>query len=85
MKRFHFGDNEEEEDEDEENENFKPEFFSMSQFPIETGNHVLDSAIKICENSFFWKFYSINFKLHKIKKVYEFLILLEEGENNAEI
>jgi hypothetical protein len=80
LKRFHFGD-----DEDEEEEEFKPDFFSMSQFPIETGNVFLESAIKICEKSLFWRFYTTNYKLKKIKIVYDFLTLLDEGGNDAKI
>lgn len=35
---------------------------------------VLSRSIKVCENSFFWKFYSINSKLSAINKVYDSFI-----------
>lgn len=86
MKRFHFGDDEENDDEEEINDEERfiqsPDFFSMAQFPLESGNPLLDYSIKICEKSFFWKFYSLQTKLSKIKETYIFLIDLEEEEGN---
>lgn len=83
MRRFYFGDDEENEDYEEENENLdekmQPEFFSMTQFPM--GDNLLDSAVRICENSIFWKFYSLKTKLNKIRESYFFLLDLEEGKN----
>ena len=83
LKRFSFGDDEESDDEMEEEKFMQgPEFFSMAQFPFDGGgNGILDSSIKICENSIFWKFYSTQTKLSKIKETYVFLLNLEEEGN----
>lgn len=82
MRRFQFDhedDDEEEEEEFREPEFMQSPFLSMAQFPFDMGSDpLLDSCIKICENSIFWKFYSIKTKLSKIKEVYNFLISLEE-------
>jgi hypothetical protein len=79
LKRFNFGEDEENEDyEDEEKFIQGPDFFSMAQFPLENEN-LIGSAIKICENSFFWKFYSIEKKIKLIKKTYSFLEKLVDG------
>lgn len=86
MKRFRFDDDEENEEEnDEENHHMGPEFFSMAQFPLDYGNNnILDSSIKICEKSFFWKFYKLQTKLNKIKEAYNFLRDLENLEEDLE-
>ncbi len=84
MRRFYFGDDEEENtDPDDFDEKFSngPDFFSMAQFPLDSGNGLLDSSIKICENSIFWKFYNLKTKLNKIKETYNFLIELEKDED----
>lgn len=83
MRRFQFDDNS---DDDEDEEDFRENaefmqspFLSMTQFPFDmSGDPLLESSIKICENSIFWKFYSIKTKLLKIKEVYNFLISLDE-------
>lgn len=82
LKRFHFNDDEENEEENHDQEHIGPEFFSMAQFPLESGNRILEAAIKICENSFFWKFYKLQTKLNKIKESYDFLRNLEELEGD---
>lgn len=80
MRRFQF--DHDDEDEDEEEEFRDPEFMQspfLAPFPFDMGSDpLLDSCIKICENSIFWKFYSIKTKLSKIKEVHNFLISLEE-------
>jgi hypothetical protein len=80
LKRFNFGDEEEDEEDYEDDEKFiqGPDFFSMAQFPMENEN-LVGSAIKICESSFFWKFYNIDKKINLIKKTYNFLEKLVEG------
>lgn len=69
MRRFNFGEEDEEEDY-EDDEKFIHGAFS--QFPFENES-LISSAIKICESSFFWKFYSIDKKLKILKKTYDFL------------
>lgn len=69
-RRFYFDENEEEDDDDEKDEFNSPEFFQMAQFPIQSDDSIMNCAIKICESSFFWKFFSINYKLKKIENVY---------------
>ena len=79
MKRFNFGYEEDNEEDYEDEEKFMqgPDFFSMAQFP--ENDNLISSAIKICENSFFWKFYSIEKKSKLIKKTYIFLEKLVDG------
>jgi hypothetical protein len=84
-RRFYFGDENENEDEDEnENEPFEnPEFFQMAQFPLDSSEPlILDSAIKLCQSCLFWRFYSLSYKLKKIKETYDYFqsIIDEEIE-----
>ena len=44
----------------------------------EFNNRVLRSAIKACENSFWWRFYSQDTKLSLIEKAYKRLKKLED-------
>lgn len=83
MRRFEFDDNNDDDDDEEFRENaefMQSPFLSMTQFPFDMigGDPLLESSIKICENSIFWKFYSVKTKLSKIKEVYNFLISLDE-------
>ena len=82
LKRFYFND----ENDDDENENFEEpsDFFQMTQFPLDTGNSLVNSAISICESSIFWIFLSLSKKLIKIKSTYEFLKELTEEPTGEE-
>lgn len=81
LKRFYFND-----EDDDENENFEEpsDFFQMTQFPLDTSNSLVNSAISICESSIFWRFLSLNKKLNKIKSTYEFLKELTEEVTGEE-
>lgn len=81
LKRFHFNDDDEENEEDNEDKFLNSEFFSIPSFPLGSEG-ILPSAVKICEKLLFWKFYSLQTKLNKIKEVYIFLRDLEEEEGN---
>lgn len=78
MKRFNF-DEEDDNEEDHPEKFFGPDFFSMAQFPLEN-NGTLECVVKICEKSFFWKFYNLETKLKKIKQAYNFLRDLQNEE-----
>lgn len=52
------------------------EGFHLHLLEKKISDRVLNRSIRVCEKSFFWKFYSINSKLTKISKVYENLINL---------
>lgn len=82
LKRFHFNDDEDEDEDNEEEKFMNSDFFSMAPLSFGAENTILSCSIKICENSLFWKFYSLETKLKKIKETYEFLSQLEgyEGE-----
>lgn len=87
-RRFYFGDENENENEDEDDRDDpfdNSEFFQMAQFPFDSPEvSVLDSSIKICESSFFWKFLSIERKLNKIKMTYEYLQQMIDDELKKE-
>jgi hypothetical protein len=76
LKRFYF---DEEDDGDEEFDELDSQMFSVTQFPV-SQNSIVSDCIKLCESSIFWRFLSLESKLEKIKKTYEFLVELEEKE-----
>lgn len=86
MKRFYFGEEEgDEEDEEEDyddNDESKIDFFQMTHFPLESEGGLMECAIKICQSSIFWLFYSIEYKLNKIKEVYKSLQDIVDEEND---
>lgn len=90
MRKFYFEDNFEEDDDEEKIENkIHEDQIAMAQmdlFEIEMNKKILIMAIKICEKSFFWPFYSCNYKLNLIKISYNKLInILSEEVDNADI
>jgi len=81
MKRFDFEDNDDENDpfedpnmksnshnEIEDEHEFQRETIHLGH--MELDQRLMSKAIKICEKSFFWKFYSIRTRLMMISKVY---------------
>jgi hypothetical protein len=77
LRRFHFDDEEEEGDDEYYGENIDPQMFSVTHFPP-SEDIVMKNCIKICESYIFWNFLSLDSKLSRIKKTYNFLISLEE-------
>jgi len=76
---------EEDEDDDDEDDDYesKIDFFQMAHMPsLDSDSSLMECAIKICQSSIFWMFYSINYKLNKIKEAYTFLQNIIEEEND---
>ena len=92
MKRFYFNDDEDKEEEEEEDNMDESmymipdatELIAMTQFE-NASQQILNCSIKICEGSFFWRFYSASSKLKMITEVFEGLVKLMEGPEDAEI
>lgn len=82
MKRFYFGEGDEEDEEEDYDEESKMDFFQMAHFPLESEGGLMECAIKICESTIFWTFYSIKYKLNKIKDVYKSLQDIVDEEND---
>lgn len=98
MRKFYFDENfEEEDDEDDENQMREDQMHEdqihedqiamaqMDLFEIEMNKKILIMAIKICEKSFFWPFYSCVRKLNLIKTSYNKLIEILSEEEDAVI
>ena len=88
MKRFFFEEEDDDDDEmmDEEGQQmpeFIPEFFAMSQ-QENPANHMLSCAIKICERSFLWRFFSLERKMRMVERVFMELNVLVGGYGRAE-
>lgn len=86
MKRFFFdeeNDNEDEDDMEKSIPEFIPEFFSMSQ-QENPSVHVLNCAVRICEQSLLWRFYGISKKVSMIQSTFSDLMKLVEGEQQQE-
>lgn len=88
MKRFYFDDEEENEDEDDIESRFMfpdpSEFITMTQFES-PNQYILNYALKICENSWFWRFYGISKKTKIVADVFEELKKITEGNKDAQI
>jgi hypothetical protein len=90
MKRFYFNDDEDgEEEEDRIDDSMfmvpdATELIAMTQFE-NANQQILNCSIKICENSFFWRFYKVSSKLKMIGEVFESLMKLMEGPDDAQI
>lgn len=89
MRKFYFEDNNFDDENNDENEERMAENeihedkITMAQldlFGLEFNKKILIMAVKICEKSFMWGFYSCNKKLDLIKKSYEKLIEILNGE-----
>jgi len=83
--RFEFGENEEQKEEqkyffeDEFDENDIIEMAQVNLVSYDLNQKILQSAIKVAENSLFWKFKRPRKKLELIKKIYRaFSKLIEE-------
>lgn len=91
MRKFYFEDSFEEGDDDEEDmieKEIHEDKITMAQldlFELEFNKKILIMAIKICEKSFLWNFYSPNYKLNLIKDSYVKLIDILNGEEHADI
>jgi hypothetical protein len=87
MRKFYFEDNFEEDDKDEEQQIHEDQITmaQMDLFEIEMNKKILIMAIKICEKSFFWPFYSCIRKLNLIKTSYTKLINILSEEEDAVI
>lgn len=89
MKRFFF----EEEDDDNEDEmmneaermlpEFVPEFFAMQQ-QENPAVHVLNYAVRICENNYLWRFLGNAKKVEMIESVFGDLMALIEAPPGPE-
>jgi len=88
MKRFFF----EEEDDDNEDEmmedsgrmpEFVPEFFAMSQ-QENPAIHILNCSVRICEQNFFWRFFSQSKKMAMVRSVFNGLVALMGEDPEAE-
>jgi len=90
MKRFYFNDDEDGEDEDDNMDESMfmvpdaTELIAMTQFE-NTNQQILNCSIKICESSFFWRFYKTSSKLKMIGEVFNGLMKLMEGLDDAQI
>lgn len=86
--RFEFGENEEQKEEqkyffedefDEFDENDIIEMAQVNLVSYDINQKILQSAIKVAENSLFWRFKSPRKKLELIKNIYQgFSKLIEE-------
>lgn len=93
MRKFYFEDNFEDEDEDDFEDEMiekgihedKVALAQLDLFELELNKKILIMAIKICENSFFWKLYSMNKKMNLISNSYNKLIEILNGEEDAHI
>lgn len=84
MKRFSFNEDDEEDDDEELDETkYLPELI-MSQFG-DTPDDSLNIALRICEKSLFWRFYSVKRKLKILKDVFNDLTKIIEGIDDASI
>jgi hypothetical protein len=86
MKRFYFDDEENSEEDDDLESRFMfpdpSEFITMAQ--IDNPNqYILNYALKICENSWFWRFYGVSKKIKMVASVFEELKNLTEGSQDA--
>lgn len=89
MKRFFF---EEEEDDDNDDDEMMddsrafpemvPEFFAMAHGLDNPSQHVLNYSIRICEQTFLWRFKSMRRKMEMIESVFHTLNALVEGGRN---
>lgn len=91
MRRFDYDDNEDHRKEVDNffsNDELTPEdyeqFINDEKFDVEfkivnqeMNHRLLRTSVKIAENSFFWKFYSLDTKLQMIDKIYTKLRILE--------
>jgi len=89
MKRFYFGSSGDEDGDGDEDEAFEmpstPELISMAQFESPFCK-LLESAIRICESNFMWRFLSSDDKAASVKNVMGVLSQMEkEYEDNAQI
>jgi len=101
MRKFYYDNEEgggEEEDEDEENEEeneedkdfdsfempFASELIAMSQ-NVDPFKNTMDSAIKVCEGGFWWKFMSMEDRIKNLHIVFKTILELEKEYRNAEI
>lgn len=83
MKRFSFNEDDENEDDELDEMKYMPELI-MSQFGDMSGDS-LDIALKICEKSLFWRFYSVKKKLKILKMAFDDLNKIIEGIDDASI
>jgi hypothetical protein len=88
MKRFFFDEENEDEDDIVDNSerslpDFIPEFFTMSQ-QENLSVPVLNCAVRICEQSLFWRFFKISKKVSMIQKTFSDLMMLVETEKEQE-
>jgi hypothetical protein len=87
MKRFFFDEEDDDNEEDMMNEaekmlpEFVPEFFAIPQ-QEDPAIHVLNYAVRICEQNFMWRFLGNVKKITMIKSVFNDLMMLMEGVNS---
>ena len=89
MRRFYFdeeGHERGEEDEADDMDFIMPESGLIAMTPMENPEHyLLGCAIKICENSFFWRFLGNSTRLRMIEQTYRAIKQLTEGSDDAKI
>lgn len=90
MRKFYFEDNFDDDEEEEIVENkIDEDQMVMAQidlFELELNKKILIMAVKICEKSFFWNFYSCYRKLKLIEDSYNKLLkILSEDTQDAQV
>lgn len=83
MRRFEFEDNENDDEKDvdkffSEEDDTGDIHIDFSLAYRDLNQKLLFNAIRVCEKSIFWKFYSLSTRLAKIRTAYEDLKKLEE-------
>ena len=82
MRRFDFDENEDDVDkffdENAENDDVSEMQIELSFAYRDLNQKLLKNVIKVCEKSFWWKFYSLTTRLMMIRGTYENLKKLEE-------
>jgi hypothetical protein len=87
MRRFYFGDEGHEEDDEADEMDFvMPESGFITMTPMDNPEHyLLGCAIKLCENSIFWRFLDNSTRLKMIEEAYKTFRQLTEGNDDAKI
>ena len=84
MKRFFFDEGEDDEDDDEMKEEAGyafPEFLAMAHQMDDPNQQILNCSIRICEQTFLWRFRSVNRKMTMIEEVFGKLKALVDSGN----
>lgn len=88
MRKFYFEDNFDDDEEEIAENEIHEDQVAMAQidlFELELNKKILIMAVKICEKSFFWKFYSCYRKLKLIEDSYNKILKILNEEQDANI